>query len=279
MPAISHRRAVRPGPLRGHRVFAALFALALSGAPAPAARAQVPAGLDAGGTAVVAEIVDGDTLVLETGRQVRLVGIQAPKLPLGRAGFVAWPLAAEAKAALGRLALGHRLTLAYGGRREDRHGRILAHLFDEAGVWIQGALLDRGMARVYSFADNRALVAKMLAREEAARRARRGIWAERFYAVRTPDEAARYIGGFELVEGRVYDVAEVRGRTYVNFAADWHTDFTITIDAKARRLFADAGVAPDSYRGRVVRVRGWLKSFNGPMIEATHPEQIEVIDE
>lgn len=279
MPAISHRRAVRPGTLRGHCVFAALLALVLSLAPAHAPHAQVPAGLEAGETAAAVEIVDGDTLVLDSGRQVRLVGIQAPKLPLGRTGFVAWPLAEEAKAALSQLALGRRLTLAYGGRREDRHGRNLAHLFDESGVWIQGAVLDRGMARVYSFADNRALVAEMLAREDAARRVGRGIWAERFYAVRTPDEAARYIGGFELVQGRVYDVAEVRGRTYVNFAADWRTDFTITIDAKARRLFADAGVAPDSYRGRIVRVRGWLKSYNGPMIEATHPEQIEVIDE
>lgn len=34
-----------------------------------------------------------------------------------------------------------------------------------------------------------------------------------------------------------------------------------------------------SYKGHILRVRGWLKSFNGPMIEATHPEQIEVLEE
>jgi hypothetical protein len=28
-----------------------------------------------------------------------------------------------------------------------------------------------------------------------------------------------------------------------------------------------------------VRVRGWLDSYNGPTIAATHPEQIEVLDE
>ena len=37
-----------------------------------------------------------DTVVLTTGRQVRLVGSQAPKLLLGRVGFTAWPLAEEA---------------------------------------------------------------------------------------------------------------------------------------------------------------------------------------
>ena len=29
--------------------------------------------------------------------------------------------------------------------------------------------------------------------------------------------------------------------------------------------------------GRISRVRGWIKWWNGPMIELTHPEQIEVL--
>jgi hypothetical protein len=29
--------------------------------------------------------------------------------------------------------------------------------------------------------------------------------------------------------------------------------------------------------GREIRVRGWLEFYNGPMIEATHPEQIELL--
>ncbi len=142
------------------------------------------AALDLAERAQVVEVIDGDTLVLDDGRTVRLVGIQSPKLPLGRTGFEAWPLAEEAKAALSELTLGREVGLAYGGRQIDRHGRALAHLFDQAGLWIQGALIDRGMARVYSFADNRALVPELLARERAARAAARGIWALRAYAVR-----------------------------------------------------------------------------------------------
>ncbi|MDX1711307.1 MAG: thermonuclease family protein [Rhodovibrionaceae bacterium] len=123
------------------------------------------------------EIIDGDTLVLDDGRQVRLVGIQAPKLPLGRAGFQAWPLAEEAKAALAELTLGRELRLAYGGRRMDRHGRVLAHVQTADGLWVQGMLLGAGLARVYSFADNRTAVDRMLALEARARAAGRGIWA------------------------------------------------------------------------------------------------------
>ena len=45
-----------------------------------------------GGAATVVEIVDGDTLRLDDGEQVRLVGLQTPKLPLGRPNFKTWPL-------------------------------------------------------------------------------------------------------------------------------------------------------------------------------------------
>lgn len=265
--------------MTAHAIRFVLLLALLVCAPFALAQARVPAALVEGETASVVEVVDGDTLVLDDGREVRLVGIQAPKLPLGRPGFEAWPLAEEAKGALGELALGRRVTLAYGGRRMDRHGRVLAHLFDAEGRWIQGALLDRGMARVYSFADNRALVADMLAREAVARARGRGIWADSYYAVRRAERADRYVGGFELVEGRVLDVAVVRGRTYINFGADWRSDFTVTIAAKARRRFNAAGIDPESYEGHIVRARGWVKSFNGAMIEATHPEQIEVIGE
>ncbi len=227
------------------------------------------------------EIVDGDTLILADGREVRLVGIQAPKLPLGRKNFRTWPLADEAKTALATLGLGQDLRLEATGQPMDRHGRHLAHLYVQGvdgETWVQGALLEQGMARVYSFADNRALVPEMLARERRARAAGRGIWGHPFYKVRDPVEAARHVGTFQLVEGPVLAAATVRGRVYLNFGDDWKEDFTVTLAPAVGRLFQAEGVDPEAYAGRRVRVRGWLKSFNGPMIEATHPEQIEVLD-
>ncbi len=265
---------------------AALALILMLWLPAMAADAgpAAVASLEAGGRGQVVEIVDGDTLVLASGKEVRLVGIQAPKLPLGRKGFRAWPLAEEAKAALKSLTLGKTLALSYGGRRVDRHGRLLAHLHDETGRWIQGEMLNRGWARVYSFADNRALVADMLDRERAARAARRGIWAGSrpvwaFYRIRKASETPQFLNNFALVEGRVRKVATVRGKTFLNFGEDWRSDFTVTIQGRARRLFRDAGIDPAAYEGRQIRVRGWLKPFNGPMINASHPEQIELLEE
>ncbi len=228
---------------------------------------------------VVRSVVDGDTVILDGGTQVRLVGIQAPKLALGRPGFRAWPLAADAKGLLEKLTLGRSLRLSYGGRRIDRHGRLLAHLQNQRAGWIQGEMLSAGLARVYSFADNRARVADMLALEGRARAARLGIWSDSYYRVLNATETPKFIDTFQIVEGRVVSAAVVRRRGYLNFGADWRLDFTVTVAPRDRRLFNRAGLAIESYQGRLVRVRGWLKSFNGPMIEATHPEQIELLSE
>ncbi|MDH5748139.1 MAG: thermonuclease family protein [Rhodospirillales bacterium] len=234
------------------------------------------------GTATAVSVTDGDTLILdrtvEGSNEVRLVGIQAPKLPLGRKGFKAWPLAGAAKAELEKLVLGKRLTLSFGGAPMDRHGRLLAHLHDEDGRWVQGELLRLGLARVYSFPDNRARVADMLKLEAEARAQRRGIWALRFYEVRTAETVAGGFNTFQLVEGRVRDTAKVKGTVYLNFGADWRSDFTISVSSRAARMFTKAGIDLLQLKGRIVRVRGWLKKRNGPMIEATHPEQIEITD-
>lgn len=238
--------------------------------------------LASGGSAAVKSVVDGDTVLLDReingSREVRLVGIQAPKLPLGRDGLREWPLAKDAKAALEKMVLGRTVELGYGGARMDRHRRHLAHLTRDDGLWIQGAMLEGGMARVYSFADNRARIDDMLAAERDARAGRRGIWANAYFAIRTPDDAAKHINSFELVEGKVLDVAVVSGRAYLNFGDNWRTDFTISLASKVVRQFSQEGIRAESYKGRRVRVRGWLQSRDGPMIEATHPEQIEVLE-
>ncbi len=230
------------------------------------------------GSARVVEVIDGDTVVLDSGDEVRLVGIQAPKLPLGRPNFPAWPLADRAKKVLAELSLGRRVGISYGGRRVDRYGRLLAHLHRDDGLWLQGEMLRRGLARVYSFRDNRAVVAEMLALEGAARNDERGIWADPFYAVRTAEPVhALPIESFELVVGRVVDAAIVRGRAYLNFGPDWRSDFTVSAAPAVRRLFERDGPELMALEGRTIRVRGWLKWRNGPMIEVTHPEQIEVL--
>lgn len=262
------------------RLFPALFVLCVlcGGGSAAFGQSLIP-----GGVATVVDIVDGDTVLLdreiEGSNEVRLVGLQAPKLPLGRPNFPKWPFADASRAALQALVQGRQVFLKFGGRRMDRYGRLLAHLYVDERTWVQGQMLQSGMARVYSFPDNRAMVAEMLELEKAARKAKAGIWGDPFYQVRTPENLDRFIGTFQVIEGVVFDAAAVRGATYVNFEEDWRSDFTLFIRKKVLALFDEAGINPLMLKGKRLRVRGWLKKRNGPMIEVTHPEQLEILSD
>lgn len=239
-------------------------------------------GLRDGPTGVVVNITDGDTVLLDNGLVVRLVGIQAPKLPLGREGFETWPLAKEAKSALSALVAGKTVRVRQGGESVDRHGRILGQMFvlGEEEIWVQQQMVRDGMARVYSFADNRACVAELLQAEGRARLNKTGLWSDPFYAVRRadrPQALAGLAGHYELIEGRVLVADDVRGRVYLNFGRSFADDFTIVIEKPGLALFAAEGIDPVRLGGALVRVRGWVEVRDGPRIEVTHPEQIEVL--
>ena len=270
-------------------VLIALLLIAVPGAGAAAGGAipavPSPAGLALAGEARVAEVIDGATVLLDDGETVRLAGILVPRpeqdgtKDRAEAGSGETRLAAEAHQALAGLVRGRLVGLAFASVRRDRHGRLRAHLVRGGdGAWIQGTLLEAGLARVMSLVHERAAVAEMLAHERSARAARRGLWAEPRYRVLAAAEAGDGLRSFGLVEGRVRRAAVVRGRGYLNFGADWRSDFTVSIAPRDRRRFEAAGIAVGDYEGRLVRVRGWIGSFNGPMIEATHPEQIEVLE-
>ncbi|CAO3448992.1 hypothetical protein [Azospirillum largimobile] len=231
----------------------------------------------------VTAVLDGDTLELEDGRRVRLAGIEAAKPPRhanptdGRV----WPLAEAATRALSELALGRRVAL-HGPAPIDRHGRLLAHLVREDGLWLQSALVVRGLARVHTRPDARAYAAELLAGEDAARTAGRGLWRSRVYAVRDaadPDDLARDRDGFQLVEGVVLAISKSGGEAWLDFGTDWRSDVTVHIGRAAMREVTRAGIDPLSFEGRRVRVRGWITLRNGPMIEITHPEQIEKLEQ
>ncbi|MGF1641247.1 MAG: thermonuclease family protein [Rhodospirillales bacterium] len=260
-------------------VLAVVLAVALTLGPA---RPPPPATADPGQAAIVVAVEDGDTLeldrALEGVRRVRLAGVEAPKPPLGWPPVRPWRAAEAARAALEELAVGRTVTAVAAAAPIDRHGRLLAQLHRDDGVWVQGELLRRGMVRVRTGIDTRARAAEMLALEGEARAAGRGLWSDPFYAVRTPVAAHAAIGSFQIVEGRVVRATRVRNRVYLNFGPDWRTDFTVAVPTRLLRAFEAAGLRPLALADHTVRVRGWLEAVNGPLIEVTHPEQIEVVD-
>jgi micrococcal nuclease len=270
-----------PGPPLFNTSLVRLATLAALSAVSTAALACADLRMAPGG--LVVQVTDGDTVVLDSGLVVRLIGTQAPKLSLGREDFEDWPLAPEAKVALEALALNRNVQLGYGGEEIDRYERALAHVFIETAdgpIWAQQAMVAQGLARVYSFPDNRKCLDLLFAAEGRARLSGLGIWRDPYYSVRAanaPGDLLARAGHYELVEGRILLAEQSGGRVYLNFGRFWKEDFTAVIEAPALRLFAAAGIDPLVLDGALVRVRGWVDDRDGPRIEVTHPEQVEVL--
>ncbi|MBL8550039.1 MAG: thermonuclease family protein [Hyphomonadaceae bacterium] len=269
-------------------------------------------GLEKGEKGRVAQVLDGDTLLLDGGLRVTLTGIEAP--------FGDQPFAREARAGLERLALHRPALLAYGGVKRlpartpkaqpvdgasgtpspapppaepPRSETALAQVFaqSEGGrwIWVQQAMVQEGLARVRTRKENHARAAELLAAEAQARRARRGLWGQAAYRVLTAEAAIAKAadlpsrcgqGPFWVVEGTVRDVSATPERVYLNFGADYRSDFTVAVYGEdvADWTGDQHGPAFESYEGRKVRVRGRAANRGGPLICADHPAQIEMLE-
>ena len=231
-----------------------------------------------GETGVVARIIDGDSFVLDSGLEVRLAQIEAPRV---RPGDTWGP---QATAKLERLIKGRKVDLRYGGLRRDRRGRAIAHVFIPQGIgreatWVQTELLRSGIARVHTYSDNRSAIAQLWGAEREARRANRGVWSAPAYQVRfaTPDALQGGIGSFQLAEGRVISASQRGTVIFLNFGTDNNTDVTAVIPERAFALWPRGAAELLALQGRNIRIRGNVRNSNGPALWIDHPEQIEYI--
>jgi micrococcal nuclease len=240
---------------------------------------QPPPGLQPIGQAEVIRVHAGDILTLSTGEAVSLLGIQAPKQRNGDDVLQAWPYADQAKQALEQYLLNRNVYFAQVGAPMDRKGLGLFHLVRDDGNWVQGWMVRNGHARVYGYPKNRQFLRELQMMEVQARAEKLGLWNLPLYQIRDASnpKGMKPYGMFHLIEGSVVTAANVSGRIYLNFGADYRTDFTATLEADTLRRFP--GEWPDfsALTGRRLRLRGWVYLQNGPIIDVTYPEQIELI--
>jgi len=235
-----------------------------------------------GGTGKVRAITDGRSFTLDDGREIRLAGIEAPLLPgPGEAGTRA-KAGLAARAALESIIAGQNVELRQNDMPADRYGRTTAFVYVSGGALPESVaheMLARGFARVSAHVGERPCADELLARERAARQAKLGLWGEPYYVIVSAESGAELVaesGRFTLAEGKVWSVRESGGAIYVNFGRQWSQALTVTILKRNERMFAAAGLEPKRLENRSVRVRGWVEERNGPRIEVTRPEQIEI---
>lgn len=120
-----------------------------------------------GGFPTVARVVDGDTLQLESGERVRLLGINAPER--GQFYFE------EATSRLEELVEGKKVKLEKDIEGKDRYGRLLRYVFLK-GQNINVKLIREGYAHVYVIPPNVKYEEELRKAEEEAKAKGKGIW-------------------------------------------------------------------------------------------------------
>lgn len=199
-----------------------------------------------------ATAVDANYIKTDDGRVIRIAGILAP--PSGQS-------------TLARLIDGQALTL--GDTTPQPNGDILADLHLPDGRSIAAAMISAGAARAYpSLGD----VTVLLPLEAEARNAGRGLWADKAFAIRAPETAGQLLNSYGIVSGTVLKVAQVKGRTFLNFGADWKTDFTVELDKTMAKQIDWANLA-----NKKVQARGWVDWNYGPHILITSPGQLQIM--
>ena len=138
---------------------------------------------------LVKRVVDGDTLVLENGQRVRLIGIDTPEIhdsdklyrdsqrtqqdistikALGRRAWDFTKNLVEAK----------RVRLEFDVEKNDKYGRLLAYVYLKDGTFVNTKIVEEGYASLMTIPPNVKYADEFLRLYRQARENKRGLWKE-----------------------------------------------------------------------------------------------------
>jgi micrococcal nuclease len=123
-------------------------------------------------TGTVARVIDGDTIVLESGVKIRYLLVNAPEITNGHDDCYGQ----NAAQFNSDLVLGKTVELTYDVQCEDRYGRTLAYV-SVGGQEVNKLLLERGYACLLHIPpDGDSRLDEFKAIQAAAKAANRGLW-------------------------------------------------------------------------------------------------------
>ena len=216
----------------------AFFVSALLVLPAMAQCPRLPGGFEAR----VDSVYDGDTLRLDDGRKVRLIGVNTPEL--GRDGQSDEPFAVQARQWLLHQVEGRQVYLLPGIDPRDRYGRMLAHLYLHEGTLAAEALVGRGLGYALAIGANSRLADCLFAAEEPVRAQGVRLWQQAPYAAAKVGQ-----GGFKVVHGYISRLTPTRRGTYIDL--DRHLAVFVPVEVMDKQ--------PIGWQlGQGVQVRGWV---------------------
>ena len=130
--------------------------------------------LFAGETTFVKYVIDGDTIILKSGENVRYIGIDAPEID--RENKKAEPLGYAARSFNQKLLGSKRIRLEFDHEKRDHYSRLLAYIYLPDGTFINLKLLRSGLATYLHKPPNLKYADSFLKAQQAAMTAKKGLW-------------------------------------------------------------------------------------------------------
>ncbi len=212
----------------------------------------------------VVHVYDGDTIKLENGNKIRLLGIDTPEVASRYQKATAGGNAA--KKWLNKQLEGIDIYLEYDQQQRDKYQRLLAHVFLENGDHINVVLVELGLAIVNLFPPNLRYHDQLLAAQQLAQQQQLGMWAMKRYQLISADKV-RKVSGWKRYQGTVTSIKN--NRKYVRLILS--KKLSVRIAKKNLYLFPEL----ESYMGQSVEVRGWLSGKKAPFsILVRHPSAL-----
>ncbi|WP_169566011.1 thermonuclease family protein [Sneathiella limimaris] len=165
---------------------------------------------------------------------------------------------------------------------QDRYGNSIVRLELVKYGWLQRHLIQSGAAILSGYRPYEPEAYDQLKAAEAdARNSRRGVWGrkEGLILQAAAIEGVQVNHAFHIVEGKVISAKVTTKGTFLNFGTDWKRDFSVLISPKNRGKFRKSGWKETELVNKWIRVRGQLRSYNGPFMEIQFPEQLEILEE
>lgn len=224
--------------------------------------------------AVVTKVIDGDTIIVEGGRDVRLLGIDADEK--------GYPCYGEAKKELEKMVLGKRVRLEKASQNKGPYGRYLRYIFlNHTNINLQ--LVKKGLV-VTRFSSDYKFKEKLQKAEKYAKKNKIGCkwggsnnWIKESNNFTDPCEAEKYDEKKINISGKISDFYESQNNNvFLNFGGKYPNHcFTAVIFSHSLDGF---DINMDQLEGRRVRIEGKVEMFEGkPEIIIEDRSQVEVV--
>ncbi len=210
-------------------------------------------GLPQGQAVAVAKVIDGDTLRLADGRNLRVLGINAPEVAHGNEPGQALGVEATQAARAFVGASANRVWLGFEVQTKDHYGRSLAHIYNAKGQALSAALLRQGLAFAAPVAPNSRQAGCLFDIQQQARSRQLGVWSDPAWQLRQSRSLTARDSGYLRAQGKIEKVSLTKREAWL----DLEGGLTLRV---ARQDWLAFNYRAEEWRdltGRSVEVQGW----------------------